>query len=223
MIGIAPAAGYATRLGRLASSKEMLEVDGAPAIEHLVRRLETGGCTEIRVVTRPEKEDLRAYATRRGLHVVLGYPRHVGESIAIGLEGCDDDSLVALGYPDTLWQPLDAFVSVRSLIDNETDVGLGLFGTPDAYRSDVVVTDDAGRVLEIAVKPLEPPSRRIWGILVARRSMLRGIGNEEWPSKFLRPLIERGRVASVYLSDEWLDIGTPASLARALRSAGAAA
>jgi glucose-1-phosphate thymidylyltransferase len=218
VIGVIPAAGFATRLGPMPSSKEMIEIDGEPVIERLVARMEAGGCTEIRVVTRPEKADVRQYARQRGLTVVLARPPHVGASVSAGLSGCGKERLVALGYPDTLWEPLDGFAMLRALVGRRTEVVLGLFDTPDAARSDVVVTDESGRVAEILIKPAQPPSTLIWGCLVARAGALAGIDRVEWPSELLRPLIADGRVKAHYLSDRWLDIGTREALERAVHS-----
>lgn len=220
MIGIVPAAGYATRLGKLSSSKEMLEIDGAPVIEHLLQRLQIGGCTEIRVVARPEKVDLCAYVERRGVRLVLAHPRHLGESVAAGLAGVGAQEIVALGYPDTLWEPRDGYARLRDVLeeDDELDVVLGLFETPEAARSDVVRVDKTGRVVDILVKPEDPPSPLVYGCLVARRSALFDVGAHEWPTDALRPSIARRRVGSLFLSSRWLDIGTPDALARALGS-----
>jgi glucose-1-phosphate thymidylyltransferase len=218
VIGVIPAAGFATRLGPMPSSKEMIEIDGEPVIERLVSRMEAGGCTEIRVVTRPEKADVRQYARHRGLTVVLARPPHVGASVFAGLSGCGEERLVALGYPDTLWEPPDGFATLRALVGGRTEVVLGLFDTPDAARSDVVLTDQSGRVTDILVKPPQPPSALIWGCLVARAGALAGIDRVEWPSELLRPLIAEGRVKAHYLSDRWLDIGTREALGRALHS-----
>jgi glucose-1-phosphate thymidylyltransferase len=215
MIGIVPAAGYATRLGGLDGSKEMLEIGGAPVIESLVARLEVGGCTEIRVVTRPEKGDVREYAVARGLRVMLGYPEHLGQSIGIGLDGVDGP--VALGFPDSLWEPLDGFALLREAMRTDTDVVLGLFEFDDPQRADVVSTDTDGRVREIVVKPNRPPSNVIWGCFVGEAAALRGVERTPWPSDHLRPLIEEGRVAGRFLSDRYVDIGTPDGLATAGR------
>ena len=215
MIGILPAAGYATRLGPLPGSKELLEVRGLPVIEYLVRRLEAGGCTEIRVVTRADKTDLREYAEARGLRVLLGRPSHVGASVAIALDGLAPDAPVALGYPDTLWEPVDGFALLRQELDEEVDVVLGLFESPDAYRSDVVTVDESGRVTGIEVKPAEPPSMLIWGCLVARAGALADVAAFSEVSDSLRPLVARRRVGSLPLSDRWLDIGVPGALERA--------
>jgi hypothetical protein len=180
--------------------------------------MEAGGCTEIRVVTRPDKADVRRYAEQRGLTVVLGHPPHVGASVAAGLAGCAKGELIALGYPDTLWEPLDGFAALRALVGGRTEVVLGLFDTPDAARSDVVITDEFGRITEILIKPPQPPSTVIWGCLVARVGALDGIDQVEWPSELFRSLIAEGRIAGQYLSDRWLDIGTREGLRRALHS-----
>jgi NDP-sugar pyrophosphorylase family protein len=126
--------------------------------------------------------------------------------------------LIALGYPDTLWEPLDGFAALRALVGGRTEVVLGLFDTPDAARSDVVITDDFGRITEILIKPPQPPSTVIWGCLVARVGALDGIDQVEWPSELFRSLIAEGRIAGQYLSDRWLDIGTREGLRRALHS-----
>ena len=214
MIGVVPAAGYATRLGSLDRSKEMLEIDGAPVMEWLVRRMEVGGCIEIRVVTRPEKEDVRQYAATRGLSVVLGRPAHLGASLAAALPS-SDETTVAVGFPDSLWEPLDGFARLRERLDDQTDVVLGLFDFPDPTRADVVACDEREVVRDILVKPSEPPTSLIWGCLVAHVKALRGIGRTEWPSDHLRPLIAIGRVRGHFLSDRYLDIGTPESLKHA--------
>ncbi len=214
MIGVIPAAGYATRLGAIDGSKEMLDVDGVPVIERLVERMVVGGCSSIRVVTRPEKEDVRQYAATRSLDVVLGYPAHIGESVAAGLAGVTTET-VALGFPDSIWQPLEGFALLREALDEDTNVVLGLFDFPEPTRADVVVLDAGGRVREILVKPSEPPSTLIWGCLVARVDALRSIERSAWPSDHLGPLIDAGSVGVRYLSNRYVDVGTPEDLARA--------
>jgi glucose-1-phosphate thymidylyltransferase len=215
VIGIVPAAGYGTRLGQLSGSKELLDVAGRPVIDYLVERMEAGGCGEIRIVIRPEKHDLREYSSSRGWRTVLGRPPHVGASVALALDGVSANELVALGFPDTLWEPLHGFALLRASMKPDTDVALGLFTSPDASRSDVVQLDETGRVTDILVKPSDPPSNLVWGCLVARAPALAKVGAAAELSDGLKPSIARRRVAGRYLSDRWLDVGLPATLARA--------
>ena len=196
----------------------MLDIDGTPVIGRLVERMQAGGCHTIRVVTRPEKEDLRTYAEQRGLDVVLGHPRHIGESVAAGLAGVDDE-IVSLGFPDSIWEPVNGFALLRDSLAAEIDVVLGLFEFFEPQRADVVVLDEGGRVRDILVKPADPPSKLIWGCLVARAKALHGIERHPWPSDHLRPLLASGTVAATYLSDRYIDVGTPPALALARESA----
>jgi NDP-sugar pyrophosphorylase family protein len=196
----------------------MLDIDGVPVIERLVERMVAGGCGSIRVVTRPEKEDIRQYASARGLDLVLGYPAHLGESVAAGI-GSANDETVALGFPDSLWEPMEGFALLTERLDGGFEVVLGLFDFPDAARADVVLVDTDGRVSDILVKPTDPPSTVIWGCLVARAEALRSIEHSAWPSEHLRPLIAVGAVGARYLSDRYTDIGTVDGLAHALEAA----
>ena len=84
----------------------MLEVAGRPIMDGLVERMRAGGCTRVRVVTRPEKLDVIAHCDELGTEVVLGRPATVSASFAAGIEGLSDDAVVLLGFPDTLWLPL---------------------------------------------------------------------------------------------------------------------
>ena len=200
------------------TSKEMIEIGGVPVIESLVRRMEVGGCVAIRVVTRPEKTDVRCYVAARGLEAVLAHPVHLGASIAAGLPSSEDET-VALGFPDSLWEPIDGFARLRDELHGETDVVLGLFQFGDPTRADVVTHDHAdGLVHAIVVKPSNPTSSLIWGCLVAHASALCGVERVEWPSEHLTRAVAAGRVRACVLSDDYVDIGTPDAL-RAARAA----
>jgi len=196
----------------------MLDVDGAPVIERLVQRMAVAGCRTIRVVTRPDKDDVRAYAETRGLEIVLAHPVHVGESVALGLAGVEDE-VVALGFPDSIWEPIDGFALLQDALDPSLKIVLGLFDFPDPERADVVVLDEVGRVRDIVVKPANPTSTLIWGCLVAHASALRHIERSAWPGDHMRPFMASGLVGARYLSDRYVDIGTPQALAHARSAA----
>jgi glucose-1-phosphate thymidylyltransferase len=214
LVGVIPAAGHATRLGRRAGSKEVIPVGGRPVMDHLVDRMRAVSVDELRVVTRPAKEDVVAHAQALGARVVLGHPADVAASLLLGLEGLADDDEVLLGFPDCLWGPPDGYVRVLAALRAGAEVALGLFATPDLQRSDVVVCRPDGTVTRIAVKPDEPPGDRIWGIAAARVSTLRGLREGTEPGRTFDALAAGGGVVGVPLSGEWLDIGTPESLAR---------
>lgn len=216
IVGVIPAAGYATRLQPLSGSKEMLPVQGLPVMDYVIGRMRRAGCTELRIVTRPEKEDVIAHAEELGASIVLGYPSTTSESFAQGIAGLAPEEIVLMGWPDTIWEPEDGYRPLVSAVEGGQEIALGLFQTPDLERSDVVSFDDAGRVTGIHIKPAKPPSSWIWGCAAARAGALAGLEREEWPGSFFDSLRKNGsELYSVRLSDVWLDIGTSEALERA--------
>jgi glucose-1-phosphate thymidylyltransferase len=215
-VGVIPAAGYAERLQPLECSKELLSIAGRPVIDYLVERMRAGGCSELRVVTRPEKEDVIAYASEIEASVVLGYPANINESLAAGMEGLSPDGIVLLGFPDSLWEPVDGFKPLLRAVAGGREVALGLFRSPGLVGSDFLSFDDSGAIAGFHIKPADPPSDWIWGCAAARVRALDGLIEEEWPSTHMDSLRRRGDgLVGIRLSDQYLDIGTRESLARA--------
>ena len=220
IVGVIPAAGYATRLQPLEGSKEVLPVGGRPVMDYVVERMRIGGCDELRVVTRPEKDDVVAHAEAIGAVVVLGHPRTTSESFVVGMEGLGPEDVVLIGWPDTLWEPADGYVPLVAAVGEGHDIALGLFETRDLERSDVIGFDEGGRVTGVHVKPARPPSGWIWGCAAARRRALVGLEREEWPGSFFDARCRAGvELHATRLSGTWLDIGTRDALDRARASA----
>jgi glucose-1-phosphate thymidylyltransferase len=217
IVGVVPAAGQASRLGPLPCSKELLQVAGRPVMDHLVERMRAASPDEITVVTRPEKVDVVEHSRDLGARVFEGHPGSVGESIALGLEGTDPEDVVLIGFPDTLWEPLDGYARLVEGLEGY-EAALGLFRTADLSRSDVVVVEDE-RVRAIEVKPPTPSSDLIWGCAAVRRGALDDLAEYAEPGHLLRELAKTDAVRGIYLSDSWLDIGTREALARAQASA----
>ena len=217
IVGILPAAGFATRLQPLGTSKEVLPVGGRPVLDYVVERMRAGGCTELRLVTRAEKRDVIRHAEALGATVLIASPATTSESIAVGLKGLEPDDVVLLGWPDTLWEPVDGYRPLVAAVEQGAEVALGLFElSADLTRSDVVSFDASGRITGIHVKPAEPPSKWIWGCAAARAGALSGLEREEWPGSHFDSLCRQGiDLHGVRLSDVWLDIGTRPALERA--------
>ena len=215
IVGVIPAAGHATRLQPLSGSKEMLSIGGRPVMDNLVERMRAGGCTRVRVVTRPEKEDVIAHAAEFGAEVVLGHPATVSESFLAGMAGLPEDDVVLIGFPDTLWEPVDGYAPLVEAVQDGADVAVGLFtiDAADLPRSDVVVFGANGRIARIDVKPIRPASEWIWGCAAARTRMWAGLDRAEWPGSYIDLLCREGRdVRGIELSDIWLDVGTKEAL-----------
>jgi NDP-sugar pyrophosphorylase family protein len=219
IVGVIPAAGYASRLQPLSGSKEVLPIGGRPVMDYIVDRMRRGGMEELRVVTRPDKADVISHAGRLGATVVLAQPATTSKSFVAGMEGLAPDDIVLIGWPDTLWEPQDGYVPLVAAVEDGYEIALGLFETPDLLRSDVIAFDEEGRVGGIHIKPSVPPSSWIWGCAAARRRALVGMEREEWPGSFFDSQCRKGvEVYAVRLSNVWLDIGTKDALARGAAS-----
>lgn len=192
---------------------------GRPMIDHLVERLRVVSPDELRVVTRPEKEDVTERALALGAKVFHGHPSEVAASLLLGLADLEDDDEVVLGFPDSLWEPRDGFRPVLETLRAGCDVALGLFRLDEGLeRSDVVTLATDGRVTKVAVKPQRPESDLIWGIAAARVGVLRELPADADPGAYFDALARRGDVGGVVLSGPWLDVGTPEALERARRT-----
>jgi glucose-1-phosphate thymidylyltransferase len=216
IVGVVPAAGHATRLQPLEGSKEVLEVGGRPVFDYLVERLRAGGVEEIRVVTRPEKQDVVDHAQHLGLNVVAARPDTAASSVAAGLHGLDREHIVPVGFPDSLWEPLDGFARLIAVLGPQDDAVLGVFRSPEPERSDVVELEDDA-VKGVHVKAASPPGNLIWDIAALRRPALDELDRFAELGELLDRVARRGSVRAVVFPGEFLDIGTAEALERARR------
>jgi NDP-sugar pyrophosphorylase family protein len=190
-------------------------VGGTPVIEYLLQRMWAAKPDEVRVVTRPEKQDVVHYADRRGASVIEDHPATLSASILTGMRGLRRDDVVLLGFPDSIWEPVDGFVRLLDVLEDGADAALGLFHMAEPQRSDVVETDSDGRVLRIDVRPAKPKSNRIWGCAALRTGVLQGLREGVQVGTLLGEVSRRAVIRGVDLSDLYLDIGTPKGLEEA--------
>jgi glucose-1-phosphate thymidylyltransferase len=215
IVGVVPAAGRAERLQPLTGSKETLQVGGRPVFHYIVERLRTAAVDEIRVVTRPEKRDVIEQADLLGLRVVEAVPETLALSILAGVNGLGEDDVVLLGFPDSVWEPIDGFSSLLDGLDEETAVVLGLFCSSEPRRGDVVELGPGGDVAGVHVKSHEPPGDLIWGIAAARAGTLGRLRDRREPGHLFDEFAREGRARSVRFPGEFIDIGTREALERA--------
>lgn len=214
VVGVIPAAGFGTRLGLQGRSKEMAMVMGRPVMEYCVDRMERADPASIRLVTRGAKEDLVAKATDMGLEVILAETRSSAHSIALGVNGLEPDDTVLIGFADTIWDPVDGFRPLVDQVSMGKDIALGLFQSSEPERSDVVILGEDSHVTGVLVKPTVAPSNQIWGCAAATRKALSGIGEFDQPGQFFDMKCRELVVTGVWLSDRFVDIGTPEQLLR---------
>lgn len=206
-----PAAGAAERLQPLDGSKELLEVGGRRVFDYVVERMRAGGAEQVRVVTRPDKDDVIDHAVTRGLSLVLGEPETAAASVAAALDDLDPSDRVLIGFPDSIWEPLDGYAQ---LLREPAELVLAVFTSREPERSDVVELDGA-EVRAVHVKVADPPGNLIWGAAAASRVALDGLEASVEIGHHFDGLARAGRARSVTFAGEFLDIGTREALARA--------
>jgi len=247
VLGLIPAAGRAQRLGRLPCSKELLPIgfretpEGtAPkvACHYLLERFRAAGIRRAYLVLHESKWDVaRYFGTGAMADMALAYLSIPGSrSVPETLDNAFPfvrDSIVALGFPDCLFEPADAYARLlERQAATGADLVLGLFPTDRCRTTDMVDCGPDGRVRRIEVRPESTPLRFNWLIAVwtpvftlhlheAVRTSTQE-GGELQIGAVVRSAVESGLHAEgVEFSEGWFrDIGTPADLAAALRDAG---
>jgi len=238
MWGIIPAAGKGSRIQPLAFSKELLPVgsryDGQTerplaVSEYLVERMIQGGANKICFVVSPGKSDILEYY---GSKVYSADVCYTVQTQAAGL--CDaifralpfiaEDEQVLVGLPDTVWFPEDGF----SFLD-DANLSFLLFPVDRPEFFDAVVTDEAGRVLEIEVKNPEAHSKWIWGAFKMPASIFTDLHRlwmdrdrqDEYIGTLVNAYLARGgKAIGVHAGQTYVDVGTVNGYREAMKMMG---
>jgi len=221
-----------------------------PVCVGLLDRMRDAGVERVFIVLRAGKWDIPAYlgdGADIGLQLAYllarlpcGAPCTVDQAYPFVY-----DATVVFGFPDVIFDPADAFSrQLAQLHAGAADVVLGLFPTDRPHTTDMVDHDAAGRVLRVEVKPTAGRQRLAWATAVWRPSFtgylhrtlaawlsqgasvpaaLPPQGAEIFMGHLFQAAIEDGlHIDSVRFDDgAFLDIGTPETLARAIREADA--
>jgi NDP-sugar pyrophosphorylase family protein len=193
-------------------SKEILPIGGRPVMDYLIERMRVASCSELRVVTRPEKEDVTRHAESHGAVVIHAYPQSVSESLLAGMRGLAPGDIVLFGFPDTIWEPVDGYRPLVKEVGMGYDIALGLFRTDEPERSDVVRFTGSWLITAVEVKWQKPSSNWIWACGAARVRALDGVGSEREPGVYFDGYCKKRDVIGVWLSDSIVDIGTKETL-----------
>jgi glucose-1-phosphate thymidylyltransferase len=248
-VGLIPAAGQASRIAPLPCSKELCPVgftysaEGLPlrpkvACQYVLEKMQRAGIELAYVILRRGKFDIPAYLNDgRMVNMHLAY---LMMDLPFGVPFTLDqaypfvkDATVALGFPDMLFDPDEAFTDIlKRLRSSESDVTLGLFPTANPHKTDMVELAGAFAVRRIVVKPPATDLELCWGIAAWTSTF------SNFMHGYLKSLVETGmprsevfmghvfqaaidtglRVEGLQVSDNpFLDIGTPDDLVTALR------
>ncbi len=251
IIGLLPAGGQATRISPLPLSKELYPIGFQNDINtnqlrpkvvshYLLEKMQLAGINQAYFILRPGKWDIPGYfgdGTMLSMnlgYLIMGLPHGVPFTLDQAYPFVQD-AIVALGFPDILFQPEDGFARILTrLVTSHADVVLGLFPTDQPYKAGMVDFDAAGRVHLVVEKPPQSSLRYMWGIAVwtpafteflhmhilslKARSNLSQL--PELPiGNVIQSAIEQGLhvEAEALENGSYLDIGTPNDLVRAVQ------
>jgi glucose-1-phosphate thymidylyltransferase len=178
-IAVVPAAGRAQRLPPSLRPKELIPIGTShdangvrPKLisEFLFDSLRVADVTDVYVIVAPDKQQIVEFygsGARHGVRIA-----YVLQEVSRGMADAIDaaypstrDTTVLVGMPDTLFQPVDAFLQLKSFFDaGQADVALGVFPTETPSLLGPVMFDEAGRVFEVLEKPNPSPVANTWGI-----------------------------------------------------------
>ena len=160
LVGVLPAAGTATRLGRLPCSKEILPLglvgDDSRhcrvrvAIEDALDGLWAAGVQRAVIVLAPGKEDIRQYlgdGADRGLDIAYEtLPDSPGSPWSVNAaRDRIGDADTALVFPDIRFEPMTALAELRrAAADGSADLWLALVPSNRGHKVDLVRTTMTG-------------------------------------------------------------------------------
>jgi glucose-1-phosphate thymidylyltransferase len=250
IIALLPAGGQAKRISPLPLSKELYPVgfqyfgqksNLRPKVvcQYLLEKMQLAGIDKAYFILRSGKWDIPAYfgdGTMLSMslgYLIMGLPYGVPFTLDQAYPFVQD-AVIALGFPDILFQPEDAYVRVLARLEaTKADVVLGLLPTDQPQKAGMVEFDDTGKVHLIVEKPPQSDLRYMWGIAVWTPAFTEFLHEyliplKAEPSLSQLPEVPIGDViqaaikqgfhveAEVFADGTYLDIGTPNDLVRAV-------
>ncbi len=179
VVALFPAGGHATRLGMLPCSKEILPIGNVfspndnlaslpVACSPLLSAYRSASIEKLYVILRNGKWDIPAYldnGSAQGFsiaYLIRQYPYGVPFTLDQAYPYLDG-KLVALGFPDIIFEPNDAFQQlVQRQQETQADIVLGLFPTDTPEKVDMVKTGGDGQVESIDIKPKDTALTKAW-------------------------------------------------------------
>ncbi len=255
IIGLIPAGGQAKRLGKIPCSKEIIPVCNIEKefssrfkinviSEHLINSYRIAGIKNIYFILRQGKWDIPSYyGDGKELGVNISY---LIMNLPYGTPFTLDqayhftkDKYIALGYPDIIFSPAEAFIDVRKrMLETDADIVLGVFSIKNYKKWDMIEFDNKGKIKDIVIKKDRPDLKYGWAIALwnttfwdfmhyhiqklIKSSQYRKLKANELPSRELYPgdifleAIKNGMRAEavIFKNGRSTDIGTPEDFQR---------
>ena len=217
-----------------------VQVDGTPqrrpkpVATYLLDRLAMAGASRIILVISPEKYDIvRYFRSRTDAGIPIAYliqetARGMPYALSLARPWLHDETIL-FGMPDTIFSPPDAYC--RLLTNHgrvHADVSLGLFATDNPHRFGMVEFESNGRVTHVIDKPQRTNLTYLWGIAcwgpaftAFLAESLDGMplsDDEVVLGDIFQAAIQAGLYVNAlpFVDGEYIDIGTPETLSRAI-------
>jgi len=215
IVGLIPAGGSARRLGKLPCSKEIFPIadkNGRVSVisSNLISYFRIAEILNLFFIIRKGKWDIPDYfGDGTDMNVNIGYlimNRPFGTPFTVDQAyPFVKDSIVALGFPDIVFKPEDAFVSLKAkLLDGKADIVLGIVPHKEFLSTDMIEFNQAGEIQDIIIKQNRPDLKYGWFTALWRPSFT------EFMHAFLSDFINRnpeGLIRNKDMSERELYIG----------------
>ena len=194
--GLIPAGGLAERLGKLPCSKEILPyVDDSGRITvisaNLIRYYRLAGIRNTCFIVRKEKKDIQAYFGNGSAHgvnitflpmkVPYGTPFTLNDAYPLVR-----NKIVALGFPDILFQPENAFGMLKDRFLKSADtVILGVVPCKNSISSDMIEFNPDKTISDIIIKQNRPDLKYGWFIAMWKPAFT------DYMKRFLKQLLKQ--------------------------------
>lgn len=162
MIGLMPAAGYATRLQGL--PKQLLPVGETTLLGRMTAQMVDGGANRVYAIANSRNWGILSTCAPDGLDVHMHNSRTMAETVLEGRKLAGSEP-VLFGMPDTYVQEPGVFGIIAEMVQ-EADLVVGMFETRPEQRSSLGMVAPWGVRPRVIDKPTDPgPLQYAWGIL----------------------------------------------------------
>jgi glucose-1-phosphate thymidylyltransferase len=203
IVGLVPAGGQAKRLGKIPCSKEIIPVYTEESeyksefkikviSEHLINSFRIAGIKNIYFIIRQGKWDIPSYygdGSRFGVNIsylIMNLPYGTPFTLDQAYH-FTNDKYIALGYPDIIFNPDDAFIDVKKkMLETNADIVLGVFKIENYKKWDMIEFDNIGKIKDIVIKQDRPDLKYGWTIALWNTTFW------EFMHEYLEELIKDG-------------------------------
>jgi glucose-1-phosphate thymidylyltransferase len=204
LAGLIPAGGLAERLGKLPCSKEVLPYKDASGrmmviSENLINYYRLAGIKNIYFIIRKGKWDIPEYfgdGSAWGVNIgylamnlPYGTPFTLNQAFPFVR-----DKIVALGFPDIIFKPENAFEAIKSkLLNSDAEIVLGIAQTDNYLKSDMIEFKEDRTISNIIIKQNRPDLKYSWFIAMWKPAFT------EYMNQFLEHFLKKhpdGRIST---------------------------